>query len=436
MNDENQISIKGLDGVVEIPSAPPSPSTSAAERGKKKRRVSRGRKARVKRGEKTGYAGITKNADGSYKVRVVIKEGGQRRERESTIKGTLEDALEEQQKLRATSTMPATTPVQEVPDAIDKLMDVWMERKSQLEKWRTDTKEKHQQNARIHILPYFQKASVLNLKPRDLESWQIWMVQRKQPNGKRYSKHTLHCAWRSLMSFLTWAVSYLDLPKNPALGVKYEGGGEPSKKKDSLTQEELSKLIAETKHESVDIAAMILTAATTGMRFGEISALEWSDVDFSTNTIHVRRSQVEGSVGLTKTSTARTVPLTPVLRKALENIRALQQSGSLAKMGDVIFPSREGTYRYNSCLRKPLAACCKRAGITKHVSSHTFRRTVNNLVRKAAGDIAARAIVGHSTEEMTDLYSHVDYEEKAKALEAITLGIRGGAPTTDGGATH
>ena len=42
-------------------------------------------------------------------------------------------------------------------------------------------------------------------------------------------------------------------------------------------------------------AALYLTAAQTGMRQGELRALRWSDVDFTSDRIHVRRSATVGS---------------------------------------------------------------------------------------------------------------------------------------------
>jgi integrase len=63
-------------------------------------------------------------------------------------------------------------------------------------------------------------------------------------------------------------------------------------------------------------------------------------------------------------------------------------------------------------LQKPLTRCCQRAGIRKHITPHCLRVTTNNLVRQAAGDAAARAMVGHATSQMTVLYSDVDKAER------------------------
>ena len=56
----------------------------------------------------------------------------------------------------------------------------------------------------------------------------------------------------------------------------------------------------------------------TGMRLGEILALEWDQVDFLADTINLRAGQ-------TKNDDARTVPIVPQLRALLVNQRAESQ---------------------------------------------------------------------------------------------------------------
>ncbi len=108
----------------------------------------------------------------------------------------------------------------------------------------------------------------------------------------------------------------------------------------------------------------------------------------------------------------------------------------------MLFPSAQGTYRTPSMLFKPLQRCTSKANVDKRVSPHTMRRTFNNLVRQAAGDIAARAMVGHATAEMTEHYSDVTVQEKRKAQLAafgdLTVqlgGSSGGSKPKTGGSS-
>lgn len=126
-----------------------------------------------------------------------------------------------------------------------------------------------------------------------------------------------------------------------------------------------------------------------------------------------------GNVGPTKTRSYRTVPLHPMVAAILVEHQAWLAARTV-KLVDarMVFPSSMGTYRTAAVLVRPLARCAARAGIDKHVTAHTMRRTFNNLARLAAGDIVARAMTGHATTAMTMHYSHVSLDEKHKALDA------------------
>jgi hypothetical protein len=47
-----------------------------------------------------------------------------------------------------------------------------------------------------------------------------------------------------------------------------------------------------------------------------------------------------------------------------------------------------------------------------------MRKSTNNLIRQAMGDVVAQAMVGQTTKEMTFRYSDVDASERKKAHEA------------------
>ena len=81
-----------------------------------------------------------------------------------------------------------------------------------------------------------------------------------------------------------------------------------------------------------------------------------------------------------------------------------------------MFPTIKGTMRQPASINYCLDKCAKRAGLTKAITSHAMRRTTNNLLRKTAGEIVARKVTGHVTQQMTEHYSDVDRDERASAL--------------------
>ena len=190
--------------------------------------------------------------------------------------------------------------------------------------------------------------------------------------------------------------------------------------KATLTARELRRVLAAASTESPDIRAMIILGFATGMRFCELSALEWQDIDLVDGSLEIRRSQVQGNVGPPKTeSTRRHVYLPPEVVEVLQAHKAWQVAEEVRGLEKgLVFPSALGGYRFPQILAKPLERCCKLAKVPKRLTAHCMRKTTNNLVRQAAGDTVARAMVGHSTEEMTFRYSDVDKAERAKAHAA------------------
>jgi integrase len=174
------------------------------------------------------------------------------------------------------------------------------------------------------------------------------------------------------------------------------------------------------RHRDVPVAA---TLALTGLRYGEATALKWTDLDADAGIIRVRRAQWHGVVSTTKTGVSRTVPLVGELADVLRNHRARLLPRQVDGLGDGwVFPGqRVGLLRPNA-LGSPLRRALKGCGITKRVSVHGLRRTFNNLARQVAGDIVTRSITGHVTASMTEHYSHVDAREKlAAASKALLL---------------
>jgi integrase len=163
---------------------------------------------------------------------------------------------------------------------------------------------------------------------------------------------------------------------------------------------------------------LFLTMALTGARFGEVSALQWDDIDEDAEVVWIRRSQWQRRVGTTKTGKVRDVPLPPPLQAVLkQHRRRLVRNQAPGLSEGLVFPSRVGTYRRNASLRKPLGRALQAAGMSDRFTLHGFRRTWNNLLRQVASGAITRSMIGHETEEMFLHYSHIERDEKHSAVE-------------------
>ena len=408
-----------------------------------------------KRGTPTEIPGLSRDGT-KWHLRVLVKgPDGRRYERQKVIDGAtgkptrrelvaLEDELE---RMRAELKRDAEGQVSGAPTHEETVGDFaprWIEHTAATGKARRHVVEKREQHLRTYILPFIGDVELRALRRSHVVNWMTSVATMRQPGRKLYSRHTLISVWATLRAMLRRAVIMRDLERDPTLGVKFDigdhVGGEPRpdrRPKETLTREELARILEAAKTESPDVRAMIVVQVSTGMRFCELSALEWRDVNLDAARLRIERSQVEGQVGAPKTEvTRRDVYLSPAVVEALKEHRRWQVEQQVAGLSKgLVFPSAVGGYRNPALFRKPLARCCKLAGVDKHISSHCLRKTANNLLRQHnSSDVVVRAMIGHATSEMTRLYSNVGEDEKARAHAAafgdvfdIAVGLKGGA---------
>lgn len=370
--------------------------------------------------KKTAHPGIRREPDGSFNVRVAIRDTvtGRHREKKSSLQGTIGDAIKAREELREELQREIASERGGAvlkPPREETLVDYSKRWLVHLHKTGRNRKHVLENQIRLlerFILPMLGSMNVHAMQRSELVAWMAQLGDLKTDDDKQYARWTLVGAWRTMGTMLRDAMVLCNLDKNITDGVRFQVRGLEPKHKDVLTAEELAALLKEMEHESPDIKAMCWVGFTSGMRFGELSALLWSDIDFDRGLIHIKKSQVKGVVGPTKTRQYRTVPLHALVASILRAHQAWQKEREVPGLAS------EGGYRFSNVLTKPLSRCASRAGIDKHVTAHTMRRTFNNLARQAAGDIVARAMTGHSTEAMTEHYSHVTLGEKAKAIDA------------------
>lgn len=176
-----------------------------------------------------------------------------------------------------------------------------------------------------------------------------------------------------------------------------------------LSVEESERLLAGA--ENIFWHAFILCALRTGMRIGEICALDWSDINWERRTITVRRSVVEGVIDTPKNNRTRIIPMTDDLYALFERFRLV--SG-------LIFPGPDGDHmRKSSWPWKALHRACKHAGLPRmgwHVLRHTF---ASQLTAQSVPLKATQMLLGHSTIQMTERYAHLAQSSLQSAVMVL-----------------
>jgi integrase len=156
---------------------------------------------------------------------------------------------------------------------------------------------------------------------------------------------------------------------------------------------------------------LVLFMATTGLRFGEASALHWEDVDEREGVAYIRYNNDRGR--LTTVKTRRSERVIP----ALPEIVALWTR----RPTGLVFPTRTGGAHKGLPLKKVLdTACTETFGANGlRVTAHGLRRTFNNLARTQTSREVLKSITGHTTDAMVEHYSLVGSDEKTMVSRAV-----------------
>jgi integrase len=165
-----------------------------------------------------------------------------------------------------------------------------------------------------------------------------------------------------------------------------------------LRSDEVEALLATAG--DTDLYAMIVAAVRMGLRYSELTALRWSDVNFELEQVHVWRSEVRGALAPPKNGRTRYVPM------CAEAVAAL---GRLPRGQERVF-QKGGASFCHATARAELHLLCRLAGI-RVVGWHALRHTfASELARRGVALQVIKDLLGHSTLDMTLRYAHVSPE--------------------------
>jgi len=182
----------------------------------------------------------------------------------------------------------------------------------------------------------------------------------------------------------------------------------------------LSEFLAKLDTEETKYQALMLLALSTGMRRGELFALQWNAIDFDNNTIRILHTmQYIPAKGLTlkepKTElSSRLLSAPPSVMAVLKRHKA-EQSTKKLKLGDrwhkehdFVFTTWEGNAMHPDSLNTWLTRFTVENKLP-HISPHAFRHMAASYLINSGVDVrTVSGKLGHArTSTTTDIYAHV-----------------------------
>ena len=282
------------------------------------------------------------------------------------------------------------------------------------------TVTKHVLTLSHHILPELGDYYCDALTREDVQAWVLAAESKRKEDGELYGKGSVETWWRVLQELLRDMVADLQLPHDPTARVKSPKlKRAPRKERQTLTRQQLGELLEVVK--DTPRCAEVTMMALTGMRPGEVYGLQWGDIDFDGERIHIRRSSsksgeiVEGG----KTGVGREPYMHPLIAERLRAHKKQLISNGARGWGeeDWVFPSTVGTPRRAGSMRKAMSTLSEMLELDFNITPSVLRRTFNTLLEAANVDkLVLWSQLGHSSDAMTKHYSYVHHDRKKEGV--------------------
>lgn len=278
---------------------------------------------------------------------------------------------------------------------------------------------------RRYIDPLLGTMKVQDLKPLAVQAW-VNGLKISPSSGKTMSAATIKHSFHVLKGAMDKAVQVGIIPQSPCNGIALPKG---QKRAAIIYDEEQTRQLIQAA-KSTEMELVIDMELCLGFRRGELLGLQWRDVDWDAQKIHIRRNRVVANrqviVKEPKTASGiRDVPIPDQLMQKLKRHRAACMGRKKiidvnTMQEDYIIVHPDGQPIYPEYLSQMLTKLQIRAGLPQ-CRFHDLRHLCATIMcRQNVPVKVAQEILGHKDFSTTmNIYSHVLASSKQAAADMI-----------------
>jgi len=266
----------------------------------------------------------------------------------------------------------------------------------------------------------FGRRPLVSVRPSEVHAWAAELSRTQSGSTARQSLGVLRRVF-------DYAVRDGVIHRNPAAGIRLPKvqGNDPR----PLTHHELWQLT--DRFDRPRDRLVVLIAGYCGLRWGELAALRWSDINLDKGTLRVVRAFSEeaprGEMSPVKDHQSRTVPIPGVVSEELAKYRADVDTDGL------VFPSSQATPLRNRNFRRDVFDPAVEA-LGLKITPHNLRDTAASLAIQAGASVVAVArLLGHESAATTlNHYAGLfptDLDDVARRLDAAARQTIANQPT-------
>lgn len=283
------------------------------------------------------------------------------------------------------------------------------------------TYERYREIAAKHLIPSIGEYDVNHLTPVILQELISELLQHGNlNNGKGLSASTVHTVITIIQTSLKSAYSFGELNHYTAKCIKRPRLLE--KEVPSFSKQEQKQIEQAILSKRKDRLFGIVLCLYTGLRIGELIALEWKDINFETGLMKISKTCHYGKsatgafgrqIGTPKTHTSRRE--IPIPKQILEHLKKIRRrSESIYVIANGPKPISIRSYQ------RSFASLLKNLGIA-HKGFHSLRHTFATRALECGMDVKTLSeILGHKDATVTlNRYVHSLLEHKQEMMNRV-----------------
>lgn len=281
------------------------------------------------------------------------------------------------------------------------------------------TRERSESVMRLHILPTFGAGTMADVTTARVRSWRGKLL------AAGVGEPTVVKAYQLLRALMNTAVDDELIRRNPCRIKGADRYDVPERPVLSVAE-----VFAVADAIAPRYRLLVLLAAFTTLRFGELAALRRRDIDLEGLTVSVRRSQAElqdGRLFDKAPKSAAGVRAISFPAELLDDvIRHLEQFAGPGRDGHVFVGPQGGQLR-RSNFRDDWVSARTTAGVTSELHFHDLRHTGNTLASTAgASTRELMTRMGHSSSRAALIYQHMTSDRDRAIADRLGAMIRQG----------